>query len=53
MSEEILTKFESNLKIINFNIDTETFLDINETKRNINKINLLLSESSNLVKIFS
>ena len=49
MSEEILTKFEHNLKTINFYIETETYLDLSDTKRNINKINVLLSESANLV----
>jgi hypothetical protein len=49
MSEEILTKFEQNLKSIQFYTDTETYLDLEETKKTINKINVLLSESSNLV----
>jgi hypothetical protein len=49
MPEEILTKFEQNLKVIQFYLDCETYLDLDDTKKNINKMNVLLSQSANLV----
>ena len=47
--DNYLNKYKQKIKIIDFYINTETFLYIEETSQNIYKINKQLSETSQIV----
>jgi hypothetical protein len=47
--EKLIDEFDQNIKIVDFYIDTENYYDKETTKRNINKINNLFSDSSRIV----
>lgn len=52
MTEKIVKmfdNFDNNLKLAKFYIDMETYINLNETQKTINKINNLLAESSRIV----
>jgi hypothetical protein len=47
--EKMIEDFDQNLKIIDFNIETETYYDAHASARNIKSINNLLADSSMIV----
>jgi hypothetical protein len=48
--EKMFDNFDNNIKLAKFYIEMETFFNLKETQKTINKINNLLAESSRIVK---
>ncbi len=51
--EKMFDRFDNNIKLAKFYIEMETFLNLSETQKTINKINNLLVESSRTVILFN
>jgi hypothetical protein len=47
--EKIFDNFDNNMKLIDYYCEIETFLKLDETHKNINRINVLLLESTQIV----
>jgi hypothetical protein len=51
--EKLLNNFDNNVKVIEYFCELETYLNLADTQKNINKINTLLLESSRIVYHFN